>query len=375
MLFEHWIYSTAIAIIAGMIHFKRTGRDYSWIIIASAYAPDLDMFAGEMFKKFGMNVLIASHPIRHGDFHNIAFLLLFACAVALALKAVRMKFRDSFIFAGVGFAAHMFEDALIADPAYAFLWPISEQKFGIGLFNYRPDLYGIANTDVLLIGVIAVLLCMGIRTAYEGHIGIKRSAKAFGVAAALMMLMIPVFIVLDAGGMERVNYIRERGSIEKWQFTQNASWDSTVFHSGNHSARIEVPGNESKVSGVWRSDLIHVKPNTIYSFSAWGKTLGSGGNNSPAVRIVEKDTNGNGIKQTDLIFDKGTNEWKYKNITFTTRNNTNNIFVYANINKGYGTFWFDDVGLYEEGIDKNLIPNSGIEADVRKKILILFEIL
>jgi len=50
--------------------------------------------------------------------------------------------------------------------------------------------------------------------------------------------------------MERVNYIRERGSIEKWQFTQNASWDSTVFHSGNHSARIEVPGNESKESGV-----------------------------------------------------------------------------------------------------------------------------
>lgn len=68
MLLEHWIYSTAIAIIAGMIHFKRTGRDYSWIIIASSYAPDLDMFAGEMFRKLGMNVLIDSHPIRQGIF-------------------------------------------------------------------------------------------------------------------------------------------------------------------------------------------------------------------------------------------------------------------------------------------------------------------
>lgn len=118
------------------------------------------------------------------------------------------------------------------------------------------------------------------------------------------------------------------------------------------------------ISGIWRSDLLYVKPNTIYSFSAWGKTLGSGGNNSPAVRIVEEDAAGKSIKQTDLIFDKGTNDWKYKNITFITRSNTNNIFVYANIYEGYGTFWFDDVGLYEEGNDKNLIPNSGIESDV-----------
>ena len=44
MLFEHWIYSIAIAIIVGMIYYRFTGRDYSWIIIASAYIPDSDMF-------------------------------------------------------------------------------------------------------------------------------------------------------------------------------------------------------------------------------------------------------------------------------------------------------------------------------------------
>ncbi len=45
MLFEHRIYSTAIAIIFGMIYYKFTGREYSWIIVASAYAPDVDIAA------------------------------------------------------------------------------------------------------------------------------------------------------------------------------------------------------------------------------------------------------------------------------------------------------------------------------------------
>ncbi len=120
MLLEHLIYSTAIAIIAGMLYFRRTGRDPSWIIIASAYAPDFDVIAGEVFNKLGLNILINGAPIKHGDFHNIAFLLIFAVLAALVLKAVHMRFVDSFIFAGIGFGAHMFEDALVFNPGYAF---------------------------------------------------------------------------------------------------------------------------------------------------------------------------------------------------------------------------------------------------------------
>jgi len=99
VLFEHLIYSTAIAIIAGMLWYKHTGRDPSWIIIASAYAPDFDIVAGELLKKLHLNNLIST-PIRHGDFHNIAFLLLFAIAAALVLRLAGMRFLDSFLFAG-----------------------------------------------------------------------------------------------------------------------------------------------------------------------------------------------------------------------------------------------------------------------------------
>ena len=86
MLFEHWIYSTAIAIIVGMIYYKHIDRDHSWIIIASAYVPDLDMIADTIFKRIGITVLIRGNPIEHGDFHNIAVLLLFGVLAALLLQ-------------------------------------------------------------------------------------------------------------------------------------------------------------------------------------------------------------------------------------------------------------------------------------------------
>ncbi len=361
MLFEHLIYSTAIAIIAGMIWYKYKGRDPSWIIIASAFAPDFDIVAEELFKKLDMNILINGAPISHGDFHNIAFLLLFATAATLVLRLAGMKFGDSFLFAGIGFGAHIFEDALVFNPGYAFFWPLSEQEFGIGIIKYIPDLYGIANTDVLILGIVAVVLCGGIRAVYEGNGGIKRSAKAFGVAAVVIILLIPVIVAMDIKVIERVKSSMERGYIEKWTFLKNASWDPTVLHSGKYSAKIEIMGNESRISGTWTSEKISVKPNTTYIFSAWGKTEGIGGNNSPAVRIVEIDVKEKWIRQTNIIFGKGSNDWIKKETKFTTFKNTSTIYVYANIWKGYGAFWFDDVELYEEGTDDNLIPNFGLE--------------
>jgi membrane-bound metal-dependent hydrolase YbcI (DUF457 family) len=139
MLFEHWIYSAAIATIVGMIYFKKTGRDYSWIIIVSALAPDLDIFAEYIFNKFDIGVLLNGNPIKHGDFHNILVLLLFAGFVGLLLKMIGLKFIDSFILAGIGFGAHIFEDILVYNPGYAFFWPLSKHVFGIGIINYKPD--------------------------------------------------------------------------------------------------------------------------------------------------------------------------------------------------------------------------------------------
>jgi len=132
VLFEYLIYSTAIAIIAGMLWYKHTGRDPSWIIIASAFAPDFDIVAGELLNKLDLNSLINNNPIVHGDFHNIAFLLLFATAAALVLRLAGMRFGESFLFAGFFGEAQVFREELIANPLYRSCWPMAKQRWGIG---------------------------------------------------------------------------------------------------------------------------------------------------------------------------------------------------------------------------------------------------
>ena len=174
MLLEHLIYSTAIAIIAGMIYFRRTGRDSSWIIVAGAFIPDLDIVADAAFKTMGITVLIYENPIKHGYFHNITMLFIFAFFVALLLKMFRIRPIDSFIFAGIGFGAHLFEDALVFNPGYSFFWPLSTQKFGIGIVEYESDWFGIANSDVLFIGLIILIICAISRTLIEGNGWIKK---------------------------------------------------------------------------------------------------------------------------------------------------------------------------------------------------------
>lgn len=174
MLLEHWIYAIAIAMIVGMEYYKYTGRDHSWIIIASAYAPDLDAFTNTFLNKLGITLLVYGQQIQHGDFHNIVAMVLFALVLALILQALNIKFRDTFIFAFIGFGAHMVEDALVYNPAYSFLWPVFDQKLGIGILDGTRDLFEIANTEVLILGVILVLLCAYMRTVYEGNDWINR---------------------------------------------------------------------------------------------------------------------------------------------------------------------------------------------------------
>ena len=169
MLFEHWIYSTAIAITLGMLYRRATGRDHAWIVVASAYAPDLDIIVDPLLQNLGITVLIYGNPIRHGNFHNISVLLLYAMLVALLLHPVGIRLVDSFFFAAAGFGAHLFEDALVYNPGYAYLWPLSRQRYGIGVFEYTPDWYGIADREVLIVGIIALVGALVLRTMCEGR--------------------------------------------------------------------------------------------------------------------------------------------------------------------------------------------------------------
>jgi hypothetical protein len=120
MLIEHPVYSLAIAVIFGMVYRKHTGRELSWIIVMSAYAPDLDFVASYALNPLGITTFTdpCGCPGLHGDFHNLSFLLLYAAIVAFLLNHWGFRFWDAFVFAGVGFGAHLIEDALVFKQAY-----------------------------------------------------------------------------------------------------------------------------------------------------------------------------------------------------------------------------------------------------------------
>jgi hypothetical protein len=180
MIAEHIIYSSAIAILVGMLFYRFTGRDYSWIIILCAWIPDSDLIANRVLTSFGFTLLFEGHKISHGVFHNIALMVIFGIFVAFLLHPLGIRFVDSFFFSVIGFAAHLFEDALVYKVGYPFLWPFSSKALGIGLLpnivseeNYFKDFFGIANTEVLIIGVLFLLVAIIIRTYGEGSTWIR----------------------------------------------------------------------------------------------------------------------------------------------------------------------------------------------------------
>jgi len=173
MLIEHPVYSLAIAVIFGMVYRKHTGREMSWIIVLSAYAPDLDVVATYALSALNsLGITNFTEPCGcpldlHGDFHNLSFLLLYAAIVAFLLNHWGFRFWDAFVFAGVGFGAHLIEDALVFKQAYPFFWPLTTRIFGIGVIEYQADFYGIADTTVLTLGLVFLLAAITLRTLYE----------------------------------------------------------------------------------------------------------------------------------------------------------------------------------------------------------------
>jgi hypothetical protein len=175
MLAEHIIYSGAFAILAGMVVYRYAGRDPSWIIIISALAPDIDFFAHDVLTWFGFEVFFEGSWITHGTFHNILAMLIFGTGMAFLLHPLGIKFFDSLLFASLGFGAHLVEDALVYNGGYKFLWPLSSDVLGIallpGIFSgetYGKDFFGIADSQVLIIGLVFLLAAILIRTRIEG---------------------------------------------------------------------------------------------------------------------------------------------------------------------------------------------------------------
>jgi hypothetical protein len=176
MIVEHLFYTAAIAIIAGMLFFRFTGRDSSWIIILCTYLPDLDKVIGRVIDHAGFTLLFQGHPIQHGAFHTIAMMVVFGIIVAFLLHPFGIRFFDGLLFAMIGVGAHLFEDALVYPSNYMYLWPIYPEKTGLAWLpmglneeSYSSNFFHLANTEVLVIGIILVIIAAAVRTYVEGY--------------------------------------------------------------------------------------------------------------------------------------------------------------------------------------------------------------
>jgi len=65
-----------------------------------------------------------------------------------------MRTLDAFVCAAIGIGSHFYEDTMISKPAYAFFWPITKQRFGTGVLTGTPYDLIIANSEVLLVGIL-----------------------------------------------------------------------------------------------------------------------------------------------------------------------------------------------------------------------------
>ena len=174
MLAEHLVYTSALAVITGMLFFRFTGRDTSWIIILVSYAPDLDKVAEAVLHHLRIGAF-SGHNVPNGIFHNIAAMVVFGVIVAFLLHPLGIRYFDAFLFTVIGFGAHLFEDALVYPAGYAYFWPFSGEKTGLGWLPvggseeiYNANFFHIANAEVLFIGLCIFLVAILIRTRIDG---------------------------------------------------------------------------------------------------------------------------------------------------------------------------------------------------------------
>ncbi len=125
---------------------------------------------------------------------------------------------------------------------------------------------------------------------------------------------------------------------------------------GRFCGRVSTPANASEAqpahSGTLRSASFPAKPSTLYLLRAWGRVpRGSSGGN---VFITELDANGRVLTENKLNVqhslgwaNEPRDQWTRLERSFITKPECARVHVYANIWKGYGTFFFDDVELFD----------------------------
>jgi membrane-bound metal-dependent hydrolase YbcI (DUF457 family) len=146
-------------------------------------------------------------------FHNLGALLVYALFAGIILARWQgLKFSECAFFGGLGFAAHLLEDALVYNPSSAVFWPLSPQEMGIGLLPHSRDFFSVANTEVLAIGMVLLIVAIGTslilsRTEWANLPWVGRTPKEIPLVDEL--LHVPVKVPVPVEG-EEYEFLSER---------------------------------------------------------------------------------------------------------------------------------------------------------------------
>jgi len=172
MYIEHVVYSLALALFICLFLDRSFAQWCIAIIVVSSCIPDIDgIFSLILSPPWFTDGIIPHMAFHLRYFHTTGFLVLYAIMVAgLLFYFYRLDVRLTAFLAGTGFGAHIFEDALVYNPASAVFWPISSEEYGIGIFSSTRDFLNIANGEVLFFGILLLALATGVYTIFRKNV-------------------------------------------------------------------------------------------------------------------------------------------------------------------------------------------------------------
>ena len=233
MFLEHLVFTAALAVVFGYFYKKYTGRDPMWIMVVGAFLPDTDfVFQCITLPLSGVSSLLF---IPHGEFHNIFMLVIISAIFAYFIeKEFKLKFIDAFIYCGIGFGAHIFEDALVFD-GYQEFAPINFNTDLWGVFhNYSPTFYGLFNPYIMGIALCLLGIATIIRCYYEGTewlIDIDQSVGkhlgALAVDAVILKNMAVVYTTkVKTNVKTKITMYKNRGYYGRCKGYISSMWNS-----------------------------------------------------------------------------------------------------------------------------------------------------
>ena len=161
MFVEHVLFNLALAIIITLLIDQIDAGWCTTVIVVSGCMPDIDgIFSLIQCPPTFTNGIIPCMAFHTRYFHSVGILILYVVGVAGFLACYhRFDFRIMALFAGIGFGAHLLEDALVYESSSAIFSPLSSQEVGIGFFSsYSRDFFSIADGEVFGIGILLLAI-------------------------------------------------------------------------------------------------------------------------------------------------------------------------------------------------------------------------